>query len=382
MQATTYLSVADELPGVLSGELAPEPRITAIVPAHNEADGIIPMVRSLAQQTVRPDKILVVADNCTDATAGKVSQLMGEHCPVSLAVLHTINNRHMKAGALNQAMDYVFRSAFDQDVLVVMDADSVLDRRWIESALEAMPEESQVKAVSGMCRGDPGQRGVLATLQRMEYEQIAAQRTRKGGATRMLSGAGSAFRAGTLREVADSRGSRLPGRHGDVYDQDSLTEDHELTLAIRSLGWQITSPRGCGVRTELVTTWRALADQRLRWDRGGLADVRTYGLNRVTFAHVGYLAERALGVLVHVLVAALVTLALASGAALTFSWWALGFALLAGTPAIVGVRRMGWRYMLIAGAIIPQFAYYLYLEAVGVKAYWKTLTRRSAEWKH
>lgn len=88
--------------------------------------------------------------------------------------------------------------------------------------------------------------GMLAALQRMEYEQIAAYRTRKGGATRMLSGAGSAFSVRTLREVADARGDRLPGRRGEVYNSSSLTEDHELTLAIRSLGYRVSSPPGCG----------------------------------------------------------------------------------------------------------------------------------------
>jgi len=364
-----------ELPGRQRG-----PVTTVVVPAHNEADGIVAMVDSLLAQTRMPDRVLVVADNCTDDTVGTVSRLV-VNTPLKLDVFTTVDNRHKKAGALNQALRYMFRGAIDDDMILVMDADSVLAPTWIESALETMPEGSTVKAVSGMCRGD-NTPGIPARLQRMEYEQIAAQRTRKAGATRMLSGAGSAFRVRTLREVADARERTLPGRHGDVYNAASLTEDHELTLAIRTLGWRITSPTGCGVRTQLLSSWRGLAAQRIRWDRGGIADLFSYGFNRATVGQFGYLAERVLGLLVHALVVSLVVFALASGAELVFHWWAIGFAVLAAVPAIAGVRRLGARYMLVAGLIVPQFAYYLYLEVVAVAAYWRAVRGAAWEWKH
>lgn len=359
---------------------APTPLVTVLVPAHNEADGIPAMVDSLLSQTWRPDRILVVADNCDDLTEGAVSRLVDD-TPVTLNLFITQRNQHRKAGALNQALRYVLRDAIDDDLLVIMDADSALDRTWLAAALRAMPVGSPIGAVSGMCRGD-ATRGALATLQRMEYEQIAAHRTRKGGATRMLSGAGSAFRVRTLREVADARGRELPGTRGDVYNSASLTEDHELTLAVRALGYQVTSPDGCGVRTELLTTWRGLAAQRLRWDRGGLADVLTYGFSRVTLGHIGYQLERLAGVFVHLAVAVLVTLAIVAGGELVFRPWTLGIAVLAAFPAVVGVRRMGWRYMLLAAAVLPQFGYYLFMEVVAVRAYWQTITRRTTTWVH
>ncbi len=42
--------------------------ITVLVPAHNESAAIIETLDSLAQQTYRPDRVIVVADNCTDNT--------------------------------------------------------------------------------------------------------------------------------------------------------------------------------------------------------------------------------------------------------------------------------------------------------------------------
>src|SRR6476661_8363758 len=45
------------------------PRVVAVVPAHDEEAGIAAAVASLHAQSIRPDRIVVVADNCTDRTA-------------------------------------------------------------------------------------------------------------------------------------------------------------------------------------------------------------------------------------------------------------------------------------------------------------------------
>src|SRR5699024_12709771 len=108
----------------------------------------------------------------------------------------------------------------------------------------------------------------------------------------------------------------------------------------------MTSPTGCGVLTQLLSSWGGLAAQRIRWDRGGIADLFSYGFNRATVGQFGYLAERVLGLLVHALVVSLVVFALASGAELVFHWCAIGFAVLADVSAIPCVRRLVYRYRI------------------------------------
>ena len=66
------------------------------------------------------------------------------------------------------------------------------------------------------------------------------------------------FRADALAAVAAGRGTVLPGTAGHVYDTYSLTEDNELTIALKTLGAQMVSPQACRVRTELMPTWRDL----------------------------------------------------------------------------------------------------------------------------
>ena len=138
-----------------------------------------------------------------------------------------------------------------------MDADTVMVDDFLERAVaefEALPD---LGAVGGVFFGDDA-RGLLAQMQRNEYLRYGRDISRRQGRVYVLTGTASLFRADALAAVADARGSVLPGRQrGDVYDTYSLTEDNELTLALKTLGARMVSPRGCRVRTELMPTWRA-----------------------------------------------------------------------------------------------------------------------------
>ena len=43
-------------------------KIVVVVPAHNEQESIARTIKALLGQTRQPDRIVVVADNCTDQT--------------------------------------------------------------------------------------------------------------------------------------------------------------------------------------------------------------------------------------------------------------------------------------------------------------------------
>ena len=59
-----------ELPDPNATDAVAEPlRLTVLVPAHDEAQTIGATLESLWGQTRPPDKVVVVADNCTDDTA-------------------------------------------------------------------------------------------------------------------------------------------------------------------------------------------------------------------------------------------------------------------------------------------------------------------------
>src|SRR5260221_7846492 len=47
--------------------------VAVVIPAHNEGDGIIPTIEDIKAQLRKGDRLLVVADNCTDDTAARAA---------------------------------------------------------------------------------------------------------------------------------------------------------------------------------------------------------------------------------------------------------------------------------------------------------------------
>ena len=68
----------------------------ALIPAHNEEDGIETTVRSLWAQTIVPDRVIVMADNCTDRTV-ELARAAGAE------VEETVDNTAKKAGPSTRA---------------------------------------------------------------------------------------------------------------------------------------------------------------------------------------------------------------------------------------------------------------------------------------
>src|SRR5699024_3675839 len=72
---------------------------------------------------------------------------------------------------------------------------------------------------------------------------------------------------------------------GNVYDTAALTEDNELTIALKSLGALMISPQQCTVVTEVMPTVPTLWRQRLRWERGALENIGAYGVTPQTLRY-------------------------------------------------------------------------------------------------
>ena len=219
-------------------------------------------------------------------------------------------------------------------------------------------------------------------LQRNEYVRYSREIGRRRGRVFVLTGTASMFRSRALRTVAQSRGRLLPGVHGDVYDTAALTEDNELTLAIKSLGGLTASPDGCRVVTELMPTWRNLWTQRLRWQRGALENLGAYG---PTPAMLRYWAQQ-LGIGYSVIALSafwlLITVtALATDRWVWFPFW-LGVGSVFIVDRVVSAWNGGWKARLLAMLLIPELLYDMYLDVVYIKGIFDITFARNATWGH
>jgi cellulose synthase/poly-beta-1,6-N-acetylglucosamine synthase-like glycosyltransferase len=345
-------------------------QILVLVPAHNEEGCIAGTLRSLNGQTRRPDRIVVVADNCTDDTAGIAREYGAE-------VLTTVNNKDKKAGALNQALDQFLGLLDPADGVLVMDADSELDPTWIEMA-EARLNDGYA-ACGGVFTGRSGGR-LVGMFQRNEYARYLRDVRRRNGKTLVLTGTATLFEVSVLREVIEARRSeRLPG-DPHVYDVKVLTEDNELTLALLHLGHSIIAPAECHLTTEVMETWGDLHRQRLRWKRGALENLFDYGLTRHTLTYWGRQLLSAVGLFVtFAYLATLVgTLALTGSLQVHPIWMAItGIFVL---EQALTVRDRGWKMSLLAAVLIVELPYDLFLQATHARALWNALLKSEGRW--
>lgn len=350
-------------------------QLVAVLPAHDEESTIGAALASLTAQTRPPDRILVVADNCTDDTAAVAAGHGAE-------VMASQGNTCKKAGALNQGLRRLMPHLGSGDHVMIMDADSMIAPDWIENAVKALAQ-SGIGAVGGVFYGQPGS-GLVGLLQRMEYVRYARQLARRSGSRAfVLTGTATLTTAGVLREVAAARAGGLVGggQEGlDVYYHESnITEDSELTMAIKHLGHECVSPMDCWVSTEVMPTWRQLWVQRVRWQRGALDNLRAYGITRVT---TPYAARQAWNLAEMLVLAGYLGLSAwtAVDGTLRFTpfWLTIGGIFVA--ERVVSARKAGPAAVLIAATMVVEMGYAIFKHAVNVKCLIDIGRGRSAAW--
>jgi biofilm PGA synthesis N-glycosyltransferase PgaC len=356
------------------GEFAGPVTITVLIPAHNEERCLGATIASLREQSRQPDRVIVVADNCSDRTVD-IARAAG------VEVFETVGNTKKEAGGLNQALADVLPHQGDNDLIVVMDADTMIGRDFLKSAARSMADDRALMAIGGLFYGEPGG-GLIGLFQRNEYARYARDLRRRRGLVFVLTGTASVFRPRALRTVAAERGRLIPGVPGQYFDTMALTEDNEITLALKSLGGLVISPADCTVVTEIMPTWRALWVQRLRWQRGAVENLGAYGLRTQTWRY--WIQQLGIGYGVVALsgyVALMVVTALALSSVIVFPFW-LGVGGVFAAERVITVWRGGWAARAVAVLIIPELLYALFLAIVFVKGVADITGDRTATWHY
>ena len=349
----------------------PGTRTLVLLPAHNEAERIGAALASLHAQADRPTWIVVVADNCTDET----TDIAIAH---GATVLATEGNTAKKAGALNQALAHLLPQLRADDNVLVMDADCTLDPAFLTNAATYL--DRGYGAVGGIFSGDAGG-GFVGHLQRNEYARYARDVARRKGKCLVVTGTAAAFRVDVLRRVSAARlAGTVPAGDGNggIYDTTVLTEDNELTFALRHLSYRVISPPECTLVTEVMPDWRALWRQRLRWKRGAVENCVQYGLTRVTLPYWGRQILTAVGVLVSAVYIASIFLMVTAGSVHLHPFW-LGLSLIFVVERAITVRHRGWVRMALAATCYEIVLDY-FLQACHAKAYFDAIFHRRRSW--
>lgn len=342
----------------------------ALVPAHNEETSIEATVASIRAQRRKPDRILVICDNCTDNT-----EIVARRAGADTFV--TVGNAQKKAGALNQALALLLPDLADSDMILIQDADTLLNPEFSEAAIDAISDD-----VGGVCAQYDmvAPHNLLERLQSNEFARSRRRIMRKEGRTKILVGIAAMFTAGRLREVIAARKAGILPGQPTVYNETSLTEDYELSLAFRTLGYRLVCPNDCRPLTHAMPTLAKLWHQRVRWSRGGLDDLYVYGVTRATVSYVAAQTGRTLTMLTpFVYLAYLISLKLTYGHIQWSLPWVLINVLFIG-ERVITVRREGWRAMCVALMLVPELLYDWFMAASYLSGLTKHLRGSAVQW--
>ncbi len=248
--------------------------LAVIVAAHNEATVLPATIAALLAQDDPADEILIADDGSTDATADLLIAQFGLTAPdldqASAPVLVDATKiiwlrlrRGGKAHALNAAV-----VATAADIVLTVDADTVLDRQAIRAVRQAFSNEPELAGITGVitpiCRRSISGR-VLQWFQTYEYIRnfLGRYAWMRVDCLQLISGAFAGFRR---RAVIDVGG----------FDDACLVEDYELVHRMyryageRGLVWRFRVLGDAHARTEAPGSIPALLRQRRRWFGGFL----------------------------------------------------------------------------------------------------------------
>jgi cellulose synthase/poly-beta-1,6-N-acetylglucosamine synthase-like glycosyltransferase len=109
--------------------------VTVLISADNEEHALGPILDSLTEQTQTPDRVVVVADNCT----GRIQDIARDH---GVEVYQTRQNSDGKAGALNQALGTV-----TTDIVMVLGAEARIAPTFLQEGLCLLEADRHLGAV-------------------------------------------------------------------------------------------------------------------------------------------------------------------------------------------------------------------------------------------
>lgn len=236
-------------------------RVAVLVPAHDEAAGIAATVTDLRRQLRPGDRLLVVADNCSDRTA-EVARAAGAD-----VVVRTDPERRGKGYALAFGVRALASEDPPPEAVVIVDADCRLSAgAALTLAGHALATGRPVQADYVLQPADDGARSAVSALAFVVRNRVRPRALAAFGFPCQLTGSGMAFPWALAEQAA--REGRFGGGH--------LVED--LLLGVE-LSLEGRAPLACvraHVRSQLAVC-SAAAAQRTRWEHGHLAVLRSHG---------------------------------------------------------------------------------------------------------
>jgi cellulose synthase/poly-beta-1,6-N-acetylglucosamine synthase-like glycosyltransferase len=226
-------------------------RFAIVVPAHNEERTIAATLHSCRAIDYPADKydVFVIADNCTDDTAGVVCN-HGIHC-----LERQDETQRGKGYALRWAFDQLLPKGYD--AFVVLDADCRIDAHSLSVFADEMASRQAVlQANNTVSNPDDSAISYAVAVGNAMENQLYYRPKSELGLVVLLRGTGMVFR----REVLE----RYP------WGAFSIVEDMDYSISLYKNGLKVKFLPDVAVRSPSPVNFEQLAAQRSRWAGGNV----------------------------------------------------------------------------------------------------------------
>lgn len=242
------------LPSSHQPKLAFPPKTAVLVPAHNEAAGIRPVLENLLAQVRSPNRVVVVADNCTDQTA-QIARSAG-----ATVIERQDTERRGKGYALDYGLKFL--AADPPDVVIVVDADCEVQPGTLDRiAASAFATGRPTQAIYLMeLPAQPKPKDAVSALAFLVKNWVRPQGLHRLGLPGILTGTGMAFPWSVMQRVSLASGN--------------IVEDMQLSMDLAIAGYPTAFCPDTKVIGLLPQQDQAAKSQRTRWEHGHLQTMR------------------------------------------------------------------------------------------------------------
>jgi cellulose synthase/poly-beta-1,6-N-acetylglucosamine synthase-like glycosyltransferase len=226
-------------------------QVAVLIPAHNESTLIASTLEAIGPQLASSDRLIVIADNCTDDTAAVAASAGAE------SIVRTDQIKRGKGFALDFGVQHLARSP--PDVVIVVDADCRVAAGAIDTLARTCDSSGRPIQALYLMRAPAGA-GIKT--QTAEFAWTVKNLVRPTGLHRLglpchLTGSGMAFPWALISSATLATGH--------------IVEDLKLGIDLARRG---TPPCFCPealVTSEFPLSSAGAASQRARWEHGHLS---------------------------------------------------------------------------------------------------------------
>jgi len=229
-----------------------QPRVTVLIPAHNEERVIGNLLKRITKLTYPKDRLEVIAidDASTDRT-GEITDKFARNYS-HIKALHRESGGRGKSEALSEGIKFS-----NGDIILTFDADYYPQLDIIEKLVAPFvdPEVGAVQGRVTVMNEEDSLVSKIVTLERIGGYQVDQRARDKLILIPQYGGTVGGFRKEVLWMIGG-------------WDPNMLAEDTDLTVRCILSGYQVRYVDDAECYEEAVTTWRAYWNQRYRWAKG------------------------------------------------------------------------------------------------------------------